>query len=93
MVEFSTSLIFTQAILKFGNIFEWNCNLKLTKELKSLGLGQSFNLEQQTSKGLIRLALTDPQELQETSHAKSYGVETSTKYTEYLSQYKMALPF
>ena len=33
-------------------------------------------------KELIRLALTDLQELQETAHAKRQGVDTLTKYIE-----------
>ena len=39
-------------------------------------------------KGLIRLALTDSQELQKTDHVKSYIADTSTKYTGYLFQYE-----
>ena len=35
-------------------------------------------------KGLIRLAMTESQELQETAHVKSYIVDTSPKCTEYL---------
>ena len=40
-------------------------------------------VKEQPPKELIRLALADSQELQETAHAKSQGVHTSAKYIEY----------
>ena len=39
------------------------------------------------AKGLIRLALIDSQKCYKPSQAKSYIVDTSPKYTEYLFQY------
>ena len=39
-------------------------------------------------KGLINLALRDPQELKETTHMKSYRADTLSKYTKYIFQYK-----
>ena len=40
------------------------------------------------SKGPINLFLRDPQELHETVYTKSYRVDTSPKYTEYIFQYE-----
>ena len=37
----------------------------------------------ENNKELIRLAMSDSQELQETAHVKSYGVDTSTKYIRF----------
>ena len=39
-------------------------------------------------KGLINLALKDPQDLQEPVHVKSYRVDTLPKYTEYIFQHE-----
>ena len=45
-------------------------------------------------KELIRLALTDLLEFQETAHVKNYVADTSTKYTwNIFSNMKVALPF
>ena len=41
---------------------------------------QTLALQFVVLKGLIRLVLTDLQELQETAHTKSYITDTSTKY-------------
>ena len=39
-------------------------------------------------KGLINLAMRDSQELQETAHMKSYGVDASPKYPKCIFQYE-----
>ena len=55
------------------------------KTLINFLVHQIFNF---LTKGLINLSLRDPQELQETAHTKSYKVDTSPKYTEYIFQYE-----
>ena len=62
-------------------LIKW-CLLSFTPDL---GLTFSYIFQSKNNGGnftkeLIRLALTDSQELQDTAHPKSYGVETSTKY-------------
>ena len=44
-------------------------------------------LNYKVSNGLIKLELTDLQDLQETMHGKCCKVDTSAKYTEYLFLY------
>ena len=62
----------------------------MPKQLEGKGLAKYLNqnvcLPGKIGKVLIRLELTDLQELQETAHAKSYIVDTSPKCAEYIFQ-------